>query len=210
MIRLLLIVAIVLVIAAAHLGSMVGLRARDWMSDLERPPAASAPMGPGAPAEAEAFDPALGRKLLAAGFRPADMLAPAPRLEVIDTKTGQQVRLDSLSGKVVLVWFWQTDSPVCDRGLAALDTLVRSLAGKKVEVLCVCIDQADALLVETAAPPQTKCSLCYDPSAGTPMRYVIYRVPSAVLIDGAGRLLGRADWDLDWSNPAIRAMLLDI
>ena len=85
-----------------------------------------------AEAAAEASRPAL----LAAG-------TPAPDFTVQD-KAGGPVKLSDYKGKVVVLDFWATWCPPCQRSLPHTNEVAKQFAGKGVVVLAVCVSDTQA------------------------------------------------------------------
>ncbi len=87
-------------------------------------------------AAAEAAAPSSQPALLAAG-------TPAPDFTVPD-RAGSPVKLSDYKGKVVVLDFWATWCPPCQRSLPHTNEVAKQFADKGVVVLAVCVSDTQA------------------------------------------------------------------
>ncbi len=144
--------------------------------------------------------------LRGAGFTPAEVPHPAPPLQVCDTTTGKVVSLAELRGRPVLVKFWGTSCAPCLKDFPALERLADHHQG--LAVLCVCANESDAEEAERIARPHAgTLPVFVDPRGLAALRYEVQVLPTAIWIDPAGQVLGRATGVVDWSAPEVEALL---
>jgi peroxiredoxin len=80
--------------------------------------------------------------LCTAFLLPAETVnAPAPELE-IRMETGQVIKLSQLKGKPVLMQFFSTTCPHCQKSAAAMEKIVRTYVPKGLQVLAVTTDES--------------------------------------------------------------------
>jgi thiol-disulfide isomerase/thioredoxin len=111
--------------------------------------------------------------------------APSLKLRSVD---GSTVELKALHGKVLLVDFWASWCVPCKAVFPALNGLHREFTAKGVEVLAINVDErhrdADAFLAET---PHT-LRVLLDPKMAAADAFRVRAIPTAFLIDRAGRI----------------------
>ena len=144
-----------------------------------------------------------------AGFSVEATPRPAPPLDLRDLD-GNATSLAEHRDRPVLVLFWGT---TCSHCLAELPAAVRFAErhhdqGHGFDVLPVCVDETDAAVVRAVAgPAATHQALYLDPSATARLYYDVQALPSFVLIDRSGRVIGRASGTRDWTNPALDELI---
>jgi peroxiredoxin len=145
-----------------------------------------------------------------AGFVPADALRPSLPFEVRDAGNAKH-SLDKFCGKTVLLAFWGVDCPHCLKRFSALEQLVTQYRNRGLIVLPICADETDPAQATTVARRHVQnLTVFADPSAMMPRRFDVQVLPTTVLIDTQGRLLGRAEGVIDWSSSAVADLLNEI
>jgi mono/diheme cytochrome c family protein/peroxiredoxin len=142
-----------------------------------------------------------------AGFEPVDAAIAAPSITFQDLD-GRERTLEQERGKGILLVFWGTTCAPCVDELPALDRLADEFGDDRLAVRPICVDEPDEALVREIARTRTKhLSLFVDRTGLARLRYDVQTLPSAVLIDREGRLLGRADGGRDWLAESVREAL---
>lgn len=146
-----------------------------------------------------------------ARFEPArEGVAPAAAV-VFHDLDGRRRTLESFRGKAVLLAFWGTTCAPCLSELPALERLSRDFGADGLEVVALCVDETSPEPVRTSARGRVaELPLYVDTTGLARLRFDVQVLPSTVLIDPAGRLLGRAQGGDDWSRPELRALLLAV
>jgi mono/diheme cytochrome c family protein/peroxiredoxin len=150
---------------------------------------------------------ALHPPLKQAGLEPVALADVAPELKLVDTD-GNATTLEQRRGRLLLIVFWETTSTPCLEKLPQLARLAEEFRGQDVEVLAVCVNNADAETVRKIAAERLKTLPAYrDVDGSARRRYDISTVPRVCLIDRAGLLLAAGAGPADWSGPEIRELL---
>lgn len=122
-------------------------------------------------------------------------------------ENGRQRLLSQWRGRVVLVNLWATWCAPCRREMPQLAKLQTMLGSDDFEVVAISVDRKGAkasakFLVEAKA---TALRLYVDPSAQVLARIKAVGLPTTLLIDRAGRVIGRLVGPAEWaSDDAVR------
>lgn len=93
------------------------------------------------------------------------------------------------AGRVVLVDFWASWCPTCERAFPFLDALARAHAGRGLEVVAVNLDSDPRDAIEFLAGRDVGFEVVHDPSGDCPRAFGLVGMPSAYLIDADGRVV---------------------
>jgi thiol-disulfide isomerase/thioredoxin len=151
--------------------------------------------------------PRLTELLGRAGFTAEARARQAPPLDIVDLD-GKPASLAGRHGHPILVLFWGTTCAPCLAEMPAVLRFAERYRDQGIEVLRVCVDEADAAVVRSAAGSQPADQPLYlDPSGGTRQRYDVQALPAVALIDRGGRLIARATGARNWTDPALDALV---
>ncbi|MGP0069085.1 MAG: redoxin domain-containing protein [Isosphaeraceae bacterium] len=143
----------------------------------------------------------LVERLQRAGFTPAQNQRPAPRLSVRDV-AGRTVSLDEHRNRLVLIAFWGATCGPCLKELPALERLADQFREAGLIVLPVCFDPCDATeAAEVASSRVSHLPVFADADGSDRIGYDVQVLPTTVLIDQAGRLIGTAQGSRGWDQP---------
>ena len=123
-----------------------------------------------------------------------------PELQFLDG-AGRTRSLSEFKGRFVLLNIWATWCAPCREEMPALDRLQAKLGGPDFEVVALSIDQQGAETVRKffGEIGIKSLQLFVDPSAQAAFKLGAPGVPSTLLVDRAGREVGRhagpAEWD---------------
>lgn len=122
---------------------------------------------------------------------------------------GQARSFDDWKGKVVLVNLWATWCGPCRHEMPALDRLQAELGGDEFEVLAVSLDRSGLDLPKAfyAENNIEHLGLYNDASARTGVALGVFGMPTTVLLDREGRLLGRLVGPAEWDAPDAVALM---
>jgi len=139
-------------------------------------------------------------------FIPASPPLPAPAVSFVDL-TGNTVNLSEFTGKIVLVNLWATWCEPCLREMPSLARMQLRL-GDKITVVAVSEDRGGSKTVEPFIDKlKLKSIKTYlDPKSTAERAFKVQGLPTSVLIDRQGRILGRVEGAAEWDSPE----LLDI
>jgi thiol-disulfide isomerase/thioredoxin len=137
---------------------------------------------------------------------------PAPDLTFLDAE-GNEVRLADFQGEVVVLNLWATWCAPCRREMPSLDRLQAKYRGAGLEVIALSLDRGDVAKVREFFEELeiTSLAVYHDPTARAGRELGAPGLPTTVVIDRAGRevgrLLGPAEWDSEEALAVIKALL---
>ena len=151
--------------------------------------------------------PMLVERLQRAGFVPETDRRPAPRLNVRDAN-GQAITLDQHRGRLVLVAFWGATCGPCLKELPDLERLADRFRDAGLTVLPVCLDPPDAAEATAVASGRiSHLPVFADADGSARLSYDVQVLPTTVLIDRSGRLIGSAQGSRGWDKTDTRALI---
>jgi peroxiredoxin len=139
--------------------------------------------------------------LLVGLFAAASLCGPAQGAQApsLVGKTMQPAAVDlaELKGKVVLLFFWSTDCPVCLDKLPELRRNLEGWRGKDFVIVAVSQDRSMADLkayeqvLDTVAPPNAQMKIVWrrDPAHRDNFGELPTKMPTTLVIDRAGKLV---------------------
>lgn len=135
---------------------------------------------------------------------PSTKPKPLPELQFRDG-TGSARSLADFRGKVILLNVWATWCTPCREEMPALDRLQAMLGGPKFEVVALSIDQQGAQAVRKFYEDVgvKALQLYVDPSAQAGFKLATVGLPTTVMIDRAGREVGRRVGPAEWDAPKV-------
>ena len=141
-------------------------------------------------------------------YRPAQLEMLPPTAPFIGPQ-GNEITLADFRGKLVVLNFWATWCAPCLREMPSLDRLQGRLGGPDLEVVALSSDRAGA---ERVDPFFSKAGIVHlarylDPRNKTGRALGVRRLPTTLLIDRQGRLMGRLEGPAEWDSPEIVAFL---
>ena len=132
--------------------------------------------------------------------------APKPIASIaFEDGQGRSRSLADFRGKVVLLNIWATWCGPCRREMPSLDRLQGLLGGADFEVVALSIDRSGIETVRKfyADVGIRKLSIYIDSSGKATRELATVGVPATLLIDRAGRELGRLVGPAEWDEPDI-------
>lgn len=135
---------------------------------------------------------------------PGSKSKPLPELRFQDGE-GKARSLADFRGKVVLLNIWATWCTPCREEMPALDRLQAKLGGPDFEVVALSIDQQGAQAVRRFYDEVgvKALALYVDPSAQTGFKLATVGLPTTVIVDRAGREVGRRVGPAEWDAPKL-------
>ena len=140
-------------------------------------------------------------------FVPSSQPSPAPAVSLVDS-SGQTIELADLRGKPVIVNLWATWCEPCLREMPSLERL-QSRLGERIAVLAVSEDRGGDKAVEpvVAKLALKSVKIYIDPKSDVGHAFAVRGLPTSVLIDRDGRVLGRVEGAAEWDSPKILGLL---
>lgn len=153
-------------------------------------------------AEAKAL-PLLSESLV----RPHPPATP-PALQ-FETASEKKQTLTDYRGKGVVLNVWVTWCLPCKAEMPALDRLATAVASDKVVVLPVSIDSKGLKVVQQfyTANRITHLPILLDPDGGIARALKVPGIPTTVIVNRKGLIVGRAIGAVEWDAPASVALL---
>ena len=145
------------------------------------------------------------------GFRLIVNKPPVPDTPFFDAAL-QRISLKAFGGKALLVNFWATWCIPCVREMPALNALARDLGGDDFAVVAIASGQQvgknpDVFLKEHQLEA---LALYTDPHASLMALFETKTLPTTLLVDRSGRILGGVIGETDWSSDEARALLTQL
>ncbi|MGH6661973.1 MAG: TlpA family protein disulfide reductase [Rhodospirillales bacterium] len=142
------------------------------------------------------------------GFAIHDAPMPVPEL-AFQRGDGSPVTLKEFRGRVVLLNIWATWCVPCRREMPTLDRLQAKLGGAGFEVVALSIDRAGVEVVKKFYEEiGIKNLALYIDTTGKATRALkVVGLPTTLLIDAAGREVGRLVGPSEWDAPEMVSFL---
>lgn len=147
-----------------------------------------------------------------ASFVLADRPEPAPEITFSDA-AGNTLHLADFKGRVVLLNLWATWCAPCVKEMPALDRLEAKLGGPDFTVLALSIDREGLAKVQPFFEQNRIAALApyLDQAGRAPALFGARGLPTTILIDRDGTVIGRqekaAEWDDDGTQTLLRFYL---
>lgn len=137
-----------------------------------------------------------------------DAPEPPDPVQFVDEE-GKSRSFDDWKGKVVLVNVWATWCGPCRHEMPALDRLQAELGSDEFDVLAVSLDRSGLDLPRRfyAENKIEHLGLYNDDSARIGVALGVFGMPTTVLLDREGRLLGRLVGPAEWDAPDAVALM---
>lgn len=152
-------------------------------------------------------EPAVADAVPLGQFVPASPPRPAPHVSFADA-AGETVNLSDFAGKVVVLNLWATWCAPCRREMPSLERL-QTRFGDKITILAISEDIGGNKVV---APFIAKFGLktiktYLDPKNTVGQAFKVDGLPTSLLIDRQGRVLGRVEGEARWDSPEMLAVI---
>lgn len=116
---------------------------------------------------------------------------------------------DAFDGNIVLMNFWATWCGPCVEEMPSLDRLQAAYADKPLKVVAVSIDRGGLRAVEPFFDRNgiNTLDVYLDKTSNSMVAFKARGLPTTLLIDGNGHLLGRFEGEAEWDSPDAEAMI---
>ena len=140
-------------------------------------------------------------------FIPASPPQPAPEVSFADLK-GNWVALADFKGKLVLINLWATWCQPCLKEMPSLEKLQGS-SGDRLTVAAVSEDRGGKGIVEPflAKLGLDKVKIYLDPKSAVGHAFSVRGLPTTLLIDPTGQLVGRVEGAAEWDSEKMAKVL---
>lgn len=133
----------------------------------------------------------------AAGFE-ARVASPAPELKAHDL-TGASKTLTDYRGKVVVLNFWATWCPPCQREMPSLERLRMQMKGRPLEIVAVSSAETPEEVNAYLAKMKLGFPILLDTDSSNTRRWKVFALPTTFVLDTEGQvrhvLTGPTEWD---------------
>ena len=138
-------------------------------------------------------------------------LAPLPRAAApaftLTDLDGRAVSLASLRGQTVLLYFWATWCPYCQKELpATVQDLARRYRDRRLVVLAVNIQEGRDKVRTWVKKHGVSVPVVLDGDGEVSGEYRVTATPTAVLVDRDGRTVARAVGTRSWTSESARPL----
>lgn len=142
-------------------------------------------------------------------FRPGGGPAAGVRYETID---GAEQSLNPYLGQTALVVnFWATWCPPCVKEMPSLDKLSTALKGTNIKVIAIAVQTETAEVTGFFKRAKLQNLTPYMDRQMIAGRAIGMRgLPTTVLINSEGQIIGRVEGDIDWAEPSTVAWIKGI
>jgi thiol-disulfide isomerase/thioredoxin len=143
-----------------------------------------------------------------AKFELAKAPKPLPDLEFLDADD-KPVTLAGFKGKVMLINFWATWCAPCVKEMPSLDRLQAAMGKEKFVVLPLSLDGPSKPKVVPFYKDRKlgNLGIYFDKGRKAMQKLDISILPTSILVDPAGRELGRLEGEADWDKPEAIALM---
>jgi peroxiredoxin len=131
--------------------------------------------------------------------------APDCTLEALN---GEKIQLKALKGKMIFLNFWATWCGPCKEEMPSMEALHQKFKAKDFVFLTVAVDYGGAKRVREFIEKQRyQFPVVVDPAGKTLDLFEINKIPSTLVIDKKGRIIGRAIGPRNWNSPEVVSLL---
>lgn len=119
-------------------------------------------------------------------------------------ESGQEVHLDQLRGKLVLLNFWATWCPPCIWEIPHFNKLVQQISDPRFVLLGVSVDErGGASINEFRKRVPINFTVLLDPKGESASKYGTYELPQSFLIDPQGKVVKIYRGPREWGDPKV-------
>ena len=148
----------------------------------------------------------------AAGFETRAAL-PAPELKAQDM-AGAPRTLADYRGKVVLLNFWATWCPPCQREMPSLERLREKMAGRPLEIVAISSAETPQEVKAYLSKMKLGFPVLLDTDSSNTRRWKVFALPTTFVLDAEGRvrhvLTGPAEWDEGEALSVVESLLAEL
>lgn len=134
--------------------------------------------------------------------------APSPAPGVGFTLDGKATSLADYRGRVVLLNFWATWCGPCVAEMPSLDRLEAALGGDGFTVIAVSQDRSPAVILPFFDQLGIRHLARYhDPAGALSRAFALRGLPTSMLIDREGSVVGRIEGPVEWGSAEAEALI---
>jgi thiol-disulfide isomerase/thioredoxin len=151
--------------------------------------------------------PAAGDNMRLGEFIPVSPPQPAPEVAFTDA-AGKPANLGDFLGKPAVVNLWATWCAPCLKEMPSLDRLQGQFAGR-LTVAAISQDRAGGKIVNpfVAGLHLKDVKIYLDPKNDAAQAFKARGLPTSIVLDAKGRVVGKVEGPTDWDSAAMRRVL---
>ena len=121
---------------------------------------------------------------------------------------GERVELKSFKGKVVFLNFWATWCGPCKEEMPSMEALYQQFQERDFFFLTISVDDEGREKVkEFIDRHHYTFPVLLDPKCETLDLYDVKRIPTTIIIDKKGMMIGKATGPMNWKKPEVISFL---
>jgi peroxiredoxin len=121
---------------------------------------------------------------------------------------GEKVQLNALKGKIVVLNFWATWCGPCKEEMPSMEALSQHFKERNFVLLTISIDYGGPEPVKKFIEKHHyRFSVLLDPTAKTLDLFEINKIPSTLILDQKGKMIGRVIGPRNWSSPEVFSLI---
>jgi len=139
-------------------------------------------------------------------------LLRAARIQVFDQRmetrdftlpllNGEDASLSSYKGKVVILNFWATWCPPCRAEMPSMETLYQRFKNQGLEILAVDLGESPRTVRQFIQTHRYTFPVMLDTNSRIGSLYGIQSIPTSLIIDREGKIIGRVVGAIHWDTP---------
>jgi peroxiredoxin len=125
--------------------------------------------------------------------------------ELEDLK-GHRVQLSDFTGKVVFLHFWATWCSECRIEMSMLERLYQHFKGREFAMLAVSLRESESRVSQYVNREKLNFSTLLDSDGRVGRRFGIRSIPTTIIINQGGAMIGKIIGSRNWNSPAAMAL----
>jgi peroxiredoxin len=126
---------------------------------------------------------------------------------VLKDLSGRRVRLSDFKGKVVFLSFWTTWCPQCRFEMPALEKLNRRFKDRAFIMLAVSLGEPKSSVSQFVKRQRLTFRALLDADGRVGRRFGIRSIPTTIIIDRYGSMIGKAIGSRPWDSPTAASLI---
>jgi peroxiredoxin len=141
------------------------------------------------------------------GINPVKRDKKAPDFFLKDLN-GKKVGIKQFDGKIIFLNFWATWCSPCKEEMSSLEVLHQKFKEKNFVLLTISVDYGGLKTVQEFMDKQRYTfPVLRDPKLEAYDLFNVKGIPTTIIIDKKGRMIGRAIGPRDWKSPEVFSLI---